>query len=133
MHVGETYSCVDLISCLQFLFLCGDGVADVVPSHPFLCFFLLFLFWLFSSCCWDGRSEIVIRMSTSCHVGVDGMGLRKHVGNPISTKCRKLLLRELLVRLLELHRLAGPTGFEPRILGGGRCLNSSCNKARDSY
>ena len=107
MHIGNPIPMSIWFLVYNSYFFVGMGIADIVPSHPSLCFFLLFLFWLFSSCCWDGRSEIVIRESTWCHVCVDGMRLRKHAGNPISTAFRKLLLREPLIRLLELHRLAG--------------------------
>jgi hypothetical protein len=60
------------------------GAFGVVPSHRLAWICLVFWFGLFFGCHWDGANEIFIRKPMQRHVGVDGMGMRKHVGAVIS-------------------------------------------------
>ena len=53
-----------------------DG-SEVLPSHVLVLGCLLFGFWLFSSCCLDGKSVILTHAPMFCHVGMNGMSMRE--------------------------------------------------------
>jgi hypothetical protein len=49
-------------STISVFFLCGDGWFGNVTIPSSVEGFLLFWFGLFSSCCWDGESEICLKI-----------------------------------------------------------------------
>ena len=74
------------------MFFCSlwGWVALVFP-HPMFWLWngLVFWFWLFFSCGWDGESGILPHGLTWFHVGWDGMRMGKYVGSWILGVCNR--------------------------------------------